>query len=92
MINLLELQFQAGFYGKCFTCGELIPPHRLAKGADTCKPDCQNTKRKAQRKFQHLIAVERLLARRKVRHMAADRESQETAARSARKVSHEVTQ
>jgi predicted nucleic acid-binding Zn ribbon protein len=92
MVDLLKLQMESGFYGHCFTCGELVPPDRLAKGGDTCKPECQSIKRKAQRKFQRLIAVDRLLRRRKFRHMAAVRESLETAERTARKVSQEATQ
>ena len=92
MINLLALQMQANFYGKCFTCGELIPPDRLTKGADTCKSECQSAKRKAQRKFQHLLAVERLLARPKVRRIAADRQAQEAAVRSAHTQAEMLTQ
>ena len=88
-IDLLKLQFEANFYGKCFTCGELVPPDRLAKGADTCKPEHQNEKRRAQRRFQHLLAVERLLSRRKVRRIAIDLEAQETAARTAHKATEE---
>lgn len=60
MVDLLKLQMESGFYGKCFSCGELIPPDRLAKGADTCKPECQTTKRKAQRRFQKLLQLNRL--------------------------------
>lgn len=62
MIDLLSLQYQSGFYGKCFTCGDLISPERLLRGADTCKPECQSIKRKTQRRFQKLVQLHKLLA------------------------------
>lgn len=62
-MSLLQfLQVESGFYGHCFTCGADIPVERLAKGADTCKPECQTAKRKTQRRFQKLIQLHRLLA------------------------------
>jgi len=61
-LDLLRIQQESGFYGKCFICGELIHPERLKRGADTCSPEHQSEKRKAQRRFAKLLQRERLVA------------------------------
>lgn len=61
-LNLLKLQQESGFYGHCFTCGALIGPERLKRGADTCSQEHQTEKRKAQRRFSKLLNRERLVA------------------------------
>ena len=86
MIDLLPLQKQSGFCGRCFTCGNQIPPDRLLRGADTCKPECQSTKRRAQRRFQRLVQLHRLLASPAARKLARTEE------RSARNVSEGILQ
>lgn len=83
-INLLKLQQESGFYGRCFVCGELISPERLVRGGDTCKPECQTFKRKSQRRFQRLVQLARLTASPMVRKLVRERE------RSALEVSESV--
>lgn len=86
-IDLFKLQQESGFYGRCFVCGELISPERLVRGGDTCKLECQTSKRKAQRRFQRLIQLARLTASPMVMKLVREQE------RSAREVSQpEVTQ
>lgn len=59
-IDLLKIQEETGFYGFCFNCGAPIQPERLIRGADTCNPECQKSKRKYQRRFQKAIQVAKL--------------------------------
>lgn len=86
MVDLLKLQMESGFYGKCFWCGDLIPPDRLLRGGDTCKPECQSFKRKTQRRFQKLVQLHRLIASPTARKLVRAQ------GRSAPSVSQEVTQ
>jgi hypothetical protein len=57
-----ELAEKTEFRLWCCWCTEPVPVERAARGADTCSTDCQRKKRKASRRFQKLLNVERLLA------------------------------
>lgn len=61
-VDLFKIQQEAGYYLKCVICSELIHPERLKRGADTCTPDHQREKRKAQRRFLKLLTNARLMS------------------------------
>ena len=67
----------------CVRCGREVPLDRLVRGSDTCSVDCKRRDRTAQRRFQKQMALERLISSPKGRRLAAAREAQEIAKRSA---------
>lgn len=89
-IDLLRIQQQTGFYGKCFICGELIHPERLVRGANTCSPEHQSEKRKSQKKFLKELALQRVLSQPKARRLAIEKQAAVNASGTATGVS-EVT-
>jgi hypothetical protein len=74
---LLRLAAKTEFRLWCCWCVQSVPIERAARGADTCSTGCQRNKRKASRRFQKLLNLERLLASPQMRRRI--REAERTA-------------
>lgn len=50
------------FQRYCVVCSCRVPLDRLKRGADTCSVECKRNDRIAQRRFQKVLAKDKLLA------------------------------